>query len=309
MGMIESLFKLIKIIRPHYDTVHSISTFPSGNIISVSYDKSIKIYDSHFNNIQEIPNAHDNFINYVYVKDENNFVTCSWDNNIKTWIKITNSKNLKQNKFNLNKIIPKAHKYDTLCVIYTNNDKIISCSRDKTIKIWEKNNKFEYQLITILQNFNRVNSLLLIEDKNYLISSGDSGTKIWNYQNFECLFYLQNAICYNNNALKRYDNDRIIVGGNKGKIKVISLSEKTIIKEINNIFECYAICVLKEKNIFLIGGESKDIKIYNFNHYGFIETIQNIDEEMVFGLTKLKDGSIVSYGMDKKIKIFRVRSK
>ncbi len=40
----------------------------------------------------EIPNAHNNFINYVYVKDENNFVTCSWDNNIKTWIKIIKKK-------------------------------------------------------------------------------------------------------------------------------------------------------------------------------------------------------------------------
>ena len=87
MGVIDTIYKVKKIIQPHYDTVHSISIFPSGNIISVSYDKSIKIYDSKFNNLQEIPNAHDNFINYVYIKDEYNFVTCSWDNNIKTWKK------------------------------------------------------------------------------------------------------------------------------------------------------------------------------------------------------------------------------
>ena len=103
MGVIDTIYKVKKIIQPHYDTVHSISIFPSGNIISVSYDKSIKIYDSKFNNLQEIPNAHDNFINYVYIKDEYNFVTCSWDNNIKTWIKIIKKKNKKQKKFNLNK--------------------------------------------------------------------------------------------------------------------------------------------------------------------------------------------------------------
>ena len=99
MGVIDTIYKVKKIIQPHYDTVHSISIFPSGNIISVSYDKSIKIYDSKFNNLQEIPNALDNFINYVYVKDENNFVTCSWDNNIKTWIKIIKKKI--KNKINL----------------------------------------------------------------------------------------------------------------------------------------------------------------------------------------------------------------
>ncbi len=48
MGVIDIIYKVKKIIQPHYDTVYSISIFPSGNIISVSYDKSIKIYDSKY---------------------------------------------------------------------------------------------------------------------------------------------------------------------------------------------------------------------------------------------------------------------
>ena len=307
MGVIDTIYKVKKIIQPHYDTVHSISIFPSGNIISVSYDKSIKIYDSKFNNLQEIPNAHDNFINYVYIKDEYNFVTCSWDNNIKTWIKIIKKKNKKQKKFNLNKVIQNAHEYDTLCVIYTNNGNIISCSKDKTIKIWEKNNNFEYQLLTVLKTNNRVNSLLLLNDKNILVSSGNQGTKFWNYNNYECIFFSKEAICHNNNALKRFDDDKIIVGGNKGFIKIISLKEKKIIQDIYNNFECYAICIIKEKGIFLTGGESKDIIVYNFDNFNVIHTIKNIDNEMIFGLTKLKDGSVASYGMDKKIKLFNVK--
>ena len=59
--------------------ITSVSIFPSGNIISTSADKSIIIYDIFFNILQNIQNAHDDCITYVEIKDENNFITCSYD--------------------------------------------------------------------------------------------------------------------------------------------------------------------------------------------------------------------------------------
>ena len=72
--------------------------FPSGNISSVSKDKSIHIYDNNLNILQDIQNAHEDLICYIDIKDENNFVTCSNDKNIKTWIK-------KEDKFEINQLI------------------------------------------------------------------------------------------------------------------------------------------------------------------------------------------------------------
>ena len=54
--------KNINLIQPHKDYINSLSIFPSGNIISVSGDKSIIIYDIHLNILQQIQNAHDNYI-------------------------------------------------------------------------------------------------------------------------------------------------------------------------------------------------------------------------------------------------------
>ena len=79
--------KLIKTINAHDNFITCVSVFPSGNIISVSDDKSIKIWDNNFNLLQNIQNAHKERINYIDIKDENNFVTCSNDKSIKTWIK------------------------------------------------------------------------------------------------------------------------------------------------------------------------------------------------------------------------------
>ena len=50
--------KNINSIQPHKHWIMSVSTFPSGNIISVSFDKSIIIYDIHLNILQNIQNAH-----------------------------------------------------------------------------------------------------------------------------------------------------------------------------------------------------------------------------------------------------------
>ena len=77
--------KNINSIHSHNDWITSVSTFPSGNIISTSADKSIIIYDILFNILQNIQNAHDDYITYVEIKDENNFITCSFDKNIKSW--------------------------------------------------------------------------------------------------------------------------------------------------------------------------------------------------------------------------------
>ena len=75
MGKSYPKLKLFNIINnPHSNIISSITTFPSENIISVSYDYSIKIWDQYFNNIQTIKYAHKTFINDVYVKDEDNLM-------------------------------------------------------------------------------------------------------------------------------------------------------------------------------------------------------------------------------------------
>ena len=80
-------------------------------------------------------NAH-SYINYVDIKDENNFIICSYDKSIKLW-------NKNNNKFKINKIIKNAHDSSISKVIYCRNNNLISCSWDKTIKIWKENNNYE----------------------------------------------------------------------------------------------------------------------------------------------------------------------
>ena len=289
-----SQLKLIKSINVN-NFVYSISIFPSGNIISVSSDQSIKIFDINYNLIQNITNTHNNCIIYVDVKDENNFVTCSWDKNIKTWIK-------NKNRFIINKIIKNAHKDGINKVIYHLNENLISCSHDNTIKIWEKI-KNNYQLITILNHSYWVFSILLLKNKNILISSGLDGTKLWNLNNFELIYYLSEVKCYSWNGLSEIDNDRIIIGSSDS-LKIISLLEKKVIKEINIGLKCPGIRTIKKKEIFLVGGWNKDLMIYKSEDYKCIHTIKLAHNNCIKGFIELKNDLIASYSGDGIIKIW-----
>ena len=295
--------KQINSISPHNDTINDLISFPSGNIISVSFDKSIKIYDNKFNIIQNISNAHDDYIIDVSIKDENNFITCSSDKNIKIWIKMTN--NLKSEYFfDLNQTINNAHDDSINKIIYCSNGNIISCSEDNKIKIWEENNNNNYQCIKILTHNDCVTSILLLEDKNILISSGNDGTKFWNLNKFKKTDHFDKVICFGVNALKRLDNDRIIIGGDDKKIiNIISINERKIIKNIGNDFICWGICVIEDKGIFLIGGQSKVIKIYNSNNYECIKIFKDVHNNFIFGIKELTNENIISYG-DKMINIW-----
>ena len=291
-------FQFLKInsLKPHNDTITSISIFPSGNLISVSRDKSIKIWDSDFNLIQLIKQAHNGSILDVSIKDDNNFITCS--TYIKTWIK-------KENKFKLNKTINNID-YDIIKkILYLPNNQIISCSYDNII-IWEKNKKKKYQFVTII-NLKNIESFLLFENENLLIFSGWVGTGFLKINTYQLINFIKDAKSYCKDGMKKLDNNRIIIGEGS-KIIIISITNQRIIKIINNV-DCKIICILHDKNIFLTGGYEigkyyKDINIYRNDNYKLIHIIRGAHEDEIYGFFYLKNEKFVSFSEDKTLKIW-----
>ncbi len=288
--------KLITSIHSHSDWINSMSIFPSGKLISVSEDKSIKIYDNNtFNIIQNISEAHNGSITNISIKDENNFVTCSFDKTIKTWIK-------KNNIFTINKIINNAHTNQINKVIYYLNKYLISCSCDKTMKIWEEiNNK--YQLVTTLRHYHWVYSVLIFKERKLILSSGWNETKIWDMNTFKLIKNINEVKCRIWNSIIKINEDKVMIAGEKF-LKIISFVNLNVIKQINIPFNCYSIGFLEKEKIFLIGGISQDIILYNSDTLEYIQTFKNVHEKEISGFMTLKNGLIISYSYDETFKIW-----
>ena len=293
-----SFIKEIKQNNSTNNIITSMSIFPSGNIISVSTNKVITIYNNNFNILQNIQNSHNDKINYVNIKDENNFVTCSCDKCIKTWIK-------EEEKFKLNKIILNAHISQINKVIYF-NENIISCSNDNTVKVWEENiNNNNYQLNLILNHLKSVCSILLIKENNIFISSGLNGTRFYNLNNFELIFEIKETWCGAWNALCKIDNDKIIVQEEQNLLlNIISISEKKIINKIKCNYISLGIISIDDKGIILVGVNTNIILYDNKNDYKFLQYIENAHDNYIIGFQQLKNGLIASYSFDESIKIW-----
>ena len=159
--------------------------------------------------------------------------------------------------------------------------------------------------IKTFNHTNMVRSILLLEDKNILISAGDYQTKFWDLNNENNpLKTFDNIYTYWNNGLERIDEDKIIVC-NRNNLIIISISKLEIIKEINNNYRCYSIKSIKNKGIVLVGGYYNNIYyiyVYRSDNYELIQTIYNAHGGVISGFVEINNHLISSSSWDGYIK-------
>ena len=64
------------------------------------------------------------------------------------------------------------------------------------------------------------------------------------------------------------------------------------------------ISLIKDKGIFLVGGQCNNIRIYRNDNYECIQEIKDAHNDYITGFIELKDWSIASFLFDKTIKIW-----
>ena len=288
----------IKSFPSEEEEIYSILSFPSGNLL-VLLSESIKIFNIEFQEIQKISNAHEDIINSASIKDENNFLTCSNDLKIKLWIK-------ENNNFILYSCVENAHSDSINDVKYFSNGNFVSCSNDKNIKIWfDKNNNKEFQCKSTINNSFILYNLFLIENKNVLICMGEEGTNIYNFDTFQMLKNLEEIKTdLHGNQIEKFDDDKIIFGGEEN-LFIFSLSKNEIINNININFSCFSLVVIEEKGISFIIGDDEFIRVFRNDNFEFICKIKGTEFGNMYGIVKLKNGSIASFSEDDKIKIWK----
>ena len=276
--------------------VYLLSIFPSGKIAFVLTNNIMLISDEKFAVLQEIKEPKDYIIQHIEIKDENNFMTCG-NNKIILWKK-------KSIMFSLKKIINNAHEGIIYKVLFNDDDSIISCSDDGIIKIWKLAEK-EYQSINYIDTDDKIFSILMLYDKQILISCGKKGTIFWNLINLEKIMNFEELIPKKNNVLYRLSDDKVIIPSEKSLgFKIISISERKVIKEIKKGGYYSDVIKFEEKGIFIVKNQ-EIIEIYDINNYSLIEEFC-INYKTIHGFADLKNRQFLVYGCNKSIQIWEI---
>ena len=156
--------KSIKTITGHYSYVISLLHLKDGRVASCSDD--IRIYDpSNDYHCDQVIERHSKGIRSICQLEDGTIVSCSFDAIMIGDYTINN-----------------AHDRWIDKVITLPNNRIASCSDDKTIKIWKSNPPYSDTPIKVLTGHsNSVYSLLYIKERDIMISgSMDYTLRLWN---------------------------------------------------------------------------------------------------------------------------------
>ena len=288
--MMDEEFIVEKTINTNTERINDLGIFSKGNIVTVSSNLMIKIFDEKGEQITFLSNAHEKEIKCICIINNTEFLTGSLDKKIK-YFKILNNKIIESESL-------EGHENCIMKILYIENNeqkKIISCGYDRLIKIWEKkmnkNIKFSCS-ITLYFHHSPVYSCIYLGNNNFVSCETNDYIFVW-----ESKFYKINkkipGTILSNNALKMIDSENFIIGGGSDKkIKIINIRNGNI--KFEAITKCWVYAILITENYIFDSGEKPFlIEIRNKNLL-FIKEINCLNNKSILAISNFKNILIIS---------------
>ena len=273
--------------------------FALGNLIG-------DIIIINFHNYKEILkiSEHDGTIISLCLLDDKSILSCSADRKM---LKIR----LKDNgtKYNIEFFFNGYDNYILKAIELMNTFKIVTCSWDNTLLVWQKINKNNYKICQQFNGGERVVDLLEI-NSNYFVSISESNElKLWSSNTFELIDSLKNIKCIcSPNALCKI-NDIILSVLDYHEIQLVDVTEYKLVNKIivddgdlsciiklndNSIlvaedYNSDKYCVFYLKQYYY---EEKDLTPISYKRDKFYKTNKNNDKE-IRALVQFSNGMIV----------------
>ena len=212
--------QIYKIIEDHQEAIRSILIIPNNKFISGSVDCTIKIWS--LNSYECLQTLENELSVYSLCLISENQIACGCGNGT---INIWNLESLTKVKSF------RAHLFHIKCLLLVDNSKLISCSADYIIKIWDIET---FDCIRELEGHSGcVNYLESSSDGRLLFScSRDRTVNIWQIETGELLKSIEfdKAV----NCVKILNQDLIIVSLAYGHIQIYNINKMKIVKTIKN---------------------------------------------------------------------------
>ena len=227
----------------------------SSNLISASWDKSIRIWPLELKEKIDTLHGHTDAVRTLVISpDSSKIISGSADNSIRIWDMRT-KKQLS---------ILWGHKGTVYCLLITGDStRIISGSGDKSIIVWDIGTKT--QLKTFDDHTNAVWTIIFTPDATKIVSAGaDKTIRIWDFENKKVLGVLTGHTGTVYSLAITSDSRKIISGGWDKFICIWDIQTKQLIDKLeSNTGTVYSLVITSDSKKIITGNWDKTIRIWD----------------------------------------------
>jgi WD40 repeat protein len=195
-----------------------------------------------------------------------------------------------------------GHDEHIYAIKYIDNEKLVSCSHDYSIKIW--NLKNGQCLRTLKGHTNLVYTICVLSNNRLASASDDKTIKIWDLMAYACDATIDDIdhpiICMIES------NDNLISGLENGLIIILNLETYELITSLNFHSGCIRCIIKLSNNHFASGSDDFTIKVWNIDNLDDVTLTSTLTghTDIVYFLKLMPNGNLISGSKDKYIKIW-----
>jgi WD40 repeat protein len=212
----------------------------------------------------------------------------------------------KNEDFEVDKIFT-GHTNQIRKIIKQDDNTIISCSDDTTIRAWSLDSYEADCSYTLTGHEDKINDILLLDlyDNNTLLSvSDDKSIRLWNLEMKEC----QNTIKSEDiqTCIGRLSNGKFMVGGEDGVVTVFNIEGLMPILSINAHSE--PVEFLYESPFtgdIITGSQDNLVKIFKVDSGTCVKILEG-HKNTILNVIQLNENNILTASVDKTIKIWTI---
>ena len=327
-----SLNNNFQTLKLHDSFITNLFVLDNNSICSCSTDGTIIFFDG--NNFKILGKIKENAEIIYHAKlSNNNIILCCKDGNLKIYKEKSGImwnffwNNIKGNikEYELLQVL-NGHQQAVCQAIEINENLIISCGLDTTMKFWNyQDNKFICTYTVIVNDEIGYSTNIIKVNENKIVSAATKANyiKFWDINTFNNIRTINNIVCHwNRNSMKMINANTLFIGGDEYNgiylidvcnYQVISLIKDKQIESISTIITLFNGNILigcKKKN----KSNFKDISYsyslieykYNYDEKNLIKvrSKNNAHNDIITAILNLDHNEIVSCSLDKEIKFW-----
>jgi WD40 repeat protein len=182
------------------------------------------------------------------------------------------------------------------------SNKMISASRDNTVKIWDLEDG--HCLKTLNDHQDGVNCVLIIPGNKFISGSDDETIKIWDINSYKCLNTLNNAVeVY---SLCWISNNKIAVGCGDGLINIWNLNNFKKEKSFKAHDDWITYLLFVNDSKLISCSDDTKIKIWNCETFECIKVLDGHSDTIWFIATS--SGNLLSCSNDNTVKLWQLET-